>query len=185
MSAELRARLVKYGSLAFVAYCLAVLALGARAQPGPTLADLKKLMPKDQKALVEKVEEYESLRVQAQNLTGLRQSEVSEKYRAMQKELKADLKAKLDKGFKDWVGDVSEVGAHEIAIAIPDRLTLVIAYEGLPDKTRGVIRDLRVGDRVVVTVGQVARPVVDARDGKVGAEVPGPALKAIDKKGRD
>jgi hypothetical protein len=87
----------------------------ARAQPDlPAIGDLKKLMPDDQLAAVEKVEEIKKLNWEArEEKNGLKRKEMQDQARANQKRLLAELSRKIQKdGLNGWVGVSGQVGPN-------------------------------------------------------------------------
>ena len=164
---------------------LVAFALTARAAD---LADLKKLMPKDQLALAEKAEEVAELANQVANETnGLKRKELQDKAAKQYKDLAAEVAAKVRKdGLDGWVFRCTFVGEAGLSLSVPGLFGLGLAYDGMAAADKETCRDLEAG--AVVAVALKPNPKARAPISQPGVvlfqfgQVNGRAVKSIAKK---
>lgn len=184
-SRESQARAIRYAAVLFALYVAGAWVYLASGQPkGAKLADR---MTKDQLAFVEKIEDHKTLQRQSKAAEGIRKGELLEKIKANRKALAADLSNKLRAGeIKGWAFTCTDLDTHSMAVAMPDRLEVSIDYKGLPEKVREVVRTLRRGDIILLSL-RTGKPEVTVQSGSAfatttaGIYAPGSSVVAIEK----
>ena len=147
-----------------VAAALLVSPVGSQ-QAGGQLSDLekreavirglKKLMPADQLAFVEKVEERNKLgREASEEKNGLKRKEMQDKASVRGKQLRAELIRKIQKeGLKDWVGVLSEeVSADAVTVFVPKCTRLRLEIDGMRKEAKEAVKTFQRGDLVRFTI---------------------------------
>jgi hypothetical protein len=174
-----RAAAVRYAAVLFVLYIAGAWVYLARGQL-PPVAKLPDHMPKAQLAFVEKIDAHKLLQQKERTASGIRRSEYQDEIRASRKALAADLSNRLRAGdVKDWAFVCTDLDTHVMAVALPDRLEITIEYRGMPEHVRRVVRTLRKGDLVTISI-RVAKPDVGV-NATAGAFVFGDGVQSIAK----
>lgn len=132
-------------------------------------AGLRKIMPKDQLAVVEKLEESKVLRENApKEKNGLKQKEMIDKAFKNQRDVAANLNKMIPKdGFKKWVGvvdtkvDRGDFAGKAMRIYVPGLgrkgsiphygLVVYVTYDTMPENMRKIVRELKAGDAIYLT----------------------------------
>jgi hypothetical protein len=190
------ARVIKWSCIVYIAalpFAWAYLAFGQTPKDAATLADLKRQMPKDQLAYIEKIDAHKQLQRDTQKEgNDFRRRELQAKLKESSRALEADLTRKLQgDGLKGWVGVYVSGGPSGMDFAVPGYLVIDVSFKGVPDKVKPVLREINDRDWIVVTIQTPPSPEVRVEAGAaanavtIGGVVRGPSLKAIEKAKRD
>lgn len=180
LSAETRAAAVKWSCIVGVFAYPVVWAALALGQP----PDLRAAMPKDQLALIEKIDAHKQLRRDAKaERNGLRRAEADRKVKESGRELEADLTRKLQgDGIKGWVVVLESDGRFNYVFSVPGYLTILMDLKTMPEAAKQALRSAAKNDRLVVTIQTRVSPQVkavpDGTPAVLFAELEGSSLKA-------
>ena len=144
--------------------------------------DLRKHMPKDQAEAVDAMAAVEELFKQARESTGLKKQELMAQAHKDRDKLLVKLSRDMQKnGMKGWAFK-ARVGEAGISGDAGDFI-LSIAYDGMSEATRKVVRELVTGDVFTVTVSPTPG-LTFVRPGRNDpiAKINGKAVKAIERK---
>lgn len=156
----------------------------------PAAADvdeLKKSMPKDQAAFIEKIDAHKDLQRKAKREPNdLKRGEYARQVRESERALADELSRKLAAGLKDWVGEFVSGDTRHMQWTVPDYIQIDVDYATMPEAVKDVARELTNRDRLTITTAGVrvkVEPIARAAAGAttVGASVPGKAVKSLAK----
>lgn len=161
----------------------------ANAQKGEI--EGKPVLPDDQKEFVKKLDTLAAkdaaLRKQLRIVkNALRRNEYAQELSAVTKEVKKELEKKVTKdGFVDWFASVESAKGNvklktALKLAVSQGVFLSVSLDGQTDEAKKVIRDLKDGDKVRLTLEADEKAVV--YDGvTVEAVVSGKSITSIEK----